>query len=182
MNLFCFIGNLGADCKAQQKNGRDFITFNVGDNRKWADEAGTTHEETTWVSCVMNGRNENLLPYLVKGAQVAVYGRVSTRVFSSPKEKRMVAGLNLQVDHLELIGRRPDDVPSMLYDANGIGYNIYKAYYVHPELLSRLGATEKAPAVLMTPDMKQFQIDVHGWVTPIKTQEENQQANDTNQQ
>ena len=59
------IGNLGADAEVKEFNGSKGVCFNVAHTERWTDEQGTKHENTTWVSCILNGDGGKLLPYLV---------------------------------------------------------------------------------------------------------------------
>lgn len=97
------IGNLGADAERRETNGRAFITFRVAHSEKRNDV-----ERTTWVSCVLNGDGGNLAQYLVKGAKVFVSGRAQLKTYSSPKTHQIEAGLDLNVDRIELCGGRAD--------------------------------------------------------------------------
>lgn len=124
------IGNLGADAQIMTSNGKPFVSFNVAHTERWQGEDGVKHEQTQWVSCALNGDGGNLLQYLKKGTTVYAIGRVSTRVFSSEKERRMVAGLNLSINHIELVGGRADDIPSRLVDDDGLIVQTFKAYYI----------------------------------------------------
>lgn len=127
------IGNLGADARVEQSNGRPFISFNVAHNDRYEKEDGTVVEKQQWISCAMNGDGGKLLQYLKKGRQVYVEGRCSTRVFSSEKERRMVAGVNLSVDHLELIGGQADEIPGRIFDTEGVMHDTHKAYWIDPQ-------------------------------------------------
>lgn len=125
------IGNLGADAEVVANNGKPFVKFNVAHTERWTTEDGQRHEQTLWVSCTINGDGGNLLQYLKKGTIIYAVGhRVNTRVFSSEKQRAMVAGLNLGIDHIELIGSRPDEIPSRLYDSNLQMVVVYKAFYI----------------------------------------------------
>lgn len=97
------IGNLGADAERRETNGRAFISFRVAHSEKRNDV-----EKTTWVSCVLNGDGGNLAQYLVKGTKVFVSGRAQLKTYSSPKTHQIEAGLDLNVDRIELCGGRTD--------------------------------------------------------------------------
>lgn len=126
------VGALGADAEKRTANGHDFISFNVASTERFTKADGTQAENTTWVSCTLNGDGGKLLQYLRRGTIVYVSGRGSTRVYSSPKERRMVAGVNLMVDAIELVGGRPDIVPGRLVTPDGMLVDIRKAYFVDP--------------------------------------------------
>lgn len=171
------IGNLGAGAEVKDFNGRKAVCFNVAHTERWNDESGVKHEETVWVSCILNGDGGNLLQYLKAGTKVYMTGSASTRVYSSPKEKRMVAGLNLRVDHIELIGGSSEDVPKSLVDEAGTILTTYKAYYVSQDVLKPY----KIPAggTLRVTDISgrnTFEIQPEGWVKPAEPKNEEVQV------
>lgn len=169
------IGNLGSDARVETSNGRQFVSFNVGHNDRYTGKDGVEHETTQWVSCAMNGDGGMLLSYLKKGRQVYVEGRTKTRVFSSEKERRMVAGVNLSVDHLELVGGQVDEVPRRLADSTGYLHDVKKAYFIG-QTEARTLCGDNAEVVLMSTDNRRFTVNRDGWIKAIievTTNEEN---------
>lgn len=163
------IGNLGSDAHVEQNNGRPFVSFRVAHNDRYTKEDGTVVESMTWISCALNGDGGNLLQHLKKGRLVYVEGRSTLRVYSSEKERRMVAGLNLSVDHLELIGGKADEVPSRLFDEQGIMHSVHKSYWIEErEAAIILGQYEKT--LLQTPSGEKFVLQKPCWVTPVDNQ------------
>lgn len=154
------IGNLGADAQVKGENGKQFISFNVAHTDKWTDEAGTVHEQTQWVSCIINDVNTKVLPYLLKGKTVYVRGDARLRVFSSEKERRMVAGMTVNVREVELLGGSSDEVPRQLLTSDGLLVPTYKAYYIDPAMPDK-------PAELFDRNMQKFAVDKNGFVTKI---------------
>lgn len=152
------IGNLGADAQVKGENGKEFISFNMAHTDKWTDEAGTVHEQTQWVSCIINDVNTKVLPYLLKGKTVYVRGDARLRVFSSEKERRMVAGMTVNVREIELLGGSSDEVPRQLLTSDGILIPTYKAYYIDPSMPNK-------PTVLYDKNMQSFTVDKNGFVT-----------------
>ena len=128
------IGNLGADAQVKESNGSKFVTFRVAHTESYNDQAGQKHESTTWIDCIMSNAESKVVPYLKKGTKVYVSGNCSLRVFSSAKYRQMMAGAQINVQNVELLGGSSDDVPRQLIDANGI---------IHPVLLH--GYTGCAP-------------------------------------
>lgn len=112
------IGNLGANAMVKGENGREFISFNVAHTDKWADQGGQVHEQTQWVSCIINGKDSKVLPYLLKGKSVFVRGDARLRVFSSAKERAMVAGVTITVREIELLGGKQADGSQPAVDPN----------------------------------------------------------------
>lgn len=165
------IGNLGADAEVKDLNGRKAVCFNVAHTERWIDENDIKHEQTTWVSCIWNSDGGKTLPYLKRGATVYVYGPCSTRVFSSPKEKRMVAGLNLRVDHLELIGGKVDEVPSQLINHDGVLFDTHKFFCLRPEDVAAIAPDAAGKRIIFDRQGRQYDIAEAGWITPVKTEE-----------
>lgn len=163
------IGYLGADAECKTSNGKEFTAFRIADSNKWTDDAGVQHEETTWVDCIMNGK-PNVLPWLKKGQLVYVMGTQSLRVYSSKKDRCMKAGLTINVRSIELLGGKSDDVPSVLYGADGqTEYKVAKWYY--SEQCKRApNAEEWLP--LMSRSQEKFIADRNGFVYPYKESEE----------
>lgn len=156
------IGNLGADAQVGHTEKGAFVSFNVADTDRWTDAQGQVHEETKWIGVIVNGENEKLLPYLKRGTMVCVTGhRVKTRVYSSEKERRMVAGISVTADNVSLVGGRVDDVPSRLYTPDGLMVDVSKFYAVRPGSVS-------VPATLVDRGGRPFVVDPQGWVCPAQ--------------
>lgn len=97
------IGNLGADAERRERNGRSFITFRVAHSERRGEV-----ETTQWVSCILNGDGGQLAQFLVRGQKVFVSGRASLKVYSSPKTHQLEAGLDMNVDRIELCGSKQE--------------------------------------------------------------------------
>lgn len=165
MQLHSLIGNLGADAKIVDNNGKPFISFNVADTDRWKDEGGNIHESTTWVQCTLNGgaAENKVFEYLKAGTKVFVMGRMRTRVYSSEKERRMVAGVNLYVMQVELVGGSSEEVPRKLIDPKDATiHNVYKAYYVRQEELATMSKqlVDKAGQL--------YDVNEYGFIVPVK--------------
>lgn len=103
------IGNLGADAEIKDFNGRKFVSFRVAHTEKWVNgQTQQVNEQTTWVSCAMNGDGGKLLPYLKKGIKVFVRGSVSFGTYSSPKTHQMECSVNMSVWEVELCSSSKD--------------------------------------------------------------------------
>lgn len=122
-------GNLGADAEVRGEQGREFTTFRVAHTDRWTGQDGVSHETTTWVDCTLNGR-PNVVPFLRKGTQVVVIGTASLRVYSSPRDRCMKAGVQVSVRSVELMGGIRDAVPSRLFDTDGVQHDVHKRYFV----------------------------------------------------
>lgn len=153
---FTVIGNLGGDAELHNESGTQFLTFRVGHTERHTDSAGNQTESTIWVSCVLNGDGGKLLQYLKKGQKVCVIGDGSLRTYHSKKMQRLIAGANLFVRQIELLGAKPDGVPSALFDEDGVQVNITKYYY----------AANKKSCTLFNRSGEPYQVDANGWVIP----------------
>lgn len=159
------IGNLGADAEVKNINGKEFTSFRVAHSDRWKDENGQSHEVTQWIDCVISGK-PNVVEYLKKGSTVFVSGSSNLRTYSSMKDRCIKAGITINVRSIELIGGKPDIVPSVLYRSDtGELVNIAKLY-----LASNLIRTQEDQEyiALLSRTQEQFVCDRDGWVTPFK--------------
>lgn len=166
MYLGFAIGHLGNDAEKKSANGREFITFRIAHTDRWTDQAGATHENTQWIDCVMNG-DTPVFPYLKKGTQVCVIGTQTIRVYSSAKDRCMKAGTTINVQRIELLSGRTDDVPSRIYDGNGVEHTVTKWYFAADYVRDN-----KQPEVLEAIDRsgRRYHVDRGGLVRPIVEQ------------
>ncbi len=75
-------------------------------NRRWKDcqQTGEWKEETNWTNVVM-WRGENVAPYLTKGKQVFVEGRLQTRSYDD-KDGKKVWTTEVVAEDVILLGGR----------------------------------------------------------------------------
>lgn len=135
MLIATLIGNLGANAEVKTADGREFVSFRVAHNDSYKGADGTKVESSMWVDCTMScasGRPA-VLPYLTKGTTVCVVGQVSTRVYSSEKDRCMKAGLKIHVQKIELIGAAGDNCPRRLYTKDGVMVDVLKYYHVETQ-------------------------------------------------
>lgn len=161
MLIATLIGNLGANAEIKTADGREFVSFRVAHNDSYKGADGTRVESSMWVDCTMscaNGRPA-VLQYLIKGTAVCVVGQVSTRVYSSEKDRCMKAGLKIHVQRVELIGATGDNCPRRLFTKDGEMLDVNKFYHVETkekELYDQRGNT--------------YEVAKGGWVCPQITQ------------
>ena len=73
------IGNLGRDAETRHTpSGVAVTNFSIATARRVKDQSGEWRDETDWHDIVL-WRGENVAPYLLKGTQVYVEGRLQTR-------------------------------------------------------------------------------------------------------
>lgn len=162
------IGHLGADAECKNANGKEFVTFRVANTDRWTDDAGQVHESTTWVDCVINGKPK-VFDYLKKGQMIYVTGSVSLRVYSSAVEKCMKAGLTINVQRIELLGGKTDDIPAKLYTESEGKEVIVMKYYFAPQLQREVAGPETV--VLVSKRGEKYNVDRQGWVSKEKPAE-----------
>lgn len=163
MNINVLIGHLGANAEAHNEGGREFVTFRVAHSETYTKADGTQVDSTMWVSCIMQGRNEKLVPYLVKGQQVCVIGTTRTRLYNSAKDHGLKAGLDMQVSRIELIGGRPDPIPRYLFDAEGLQLEVVRYAWVDPKKAAK-GTT----TLFDNRGQAAFTMDKKGWLSAIQ--------------
>lgn len=124
------IGNLGSDAELKTINGKVYLTFRVAHSEKFTKQDGTQIEETTWISCITS-QFTSLHQFLKKGQKVFVSGECKASIVWRPKTRENVVGLSINVRSIELCGgAKQNEIPSMLYDENGVQRNITKLYWV----------------------------------------------------
>lgn len=155
------IGNLGAAPESHQSNGNDFISFRIAHNDTYTGQDGQSHTNVVWVDCIMNGQPK-VAEFLLPGTQVYVTGDVRLRVYSSAAERCMKAGMTIQVRSIQLIGSRPDMVPSRLYDSDGQMHEVKKYYQA-----------DCKSTTLLSQKGQHFSVDKQGWVYPVQEQTAN---------
>jgi len=106
VNKVILIGHLGRDAETAYTSSQTAVTkFSVATNRRWKDQqTGEWKEETNWTNIVL-WRGENVAPYLTKGKQVYVEGRIQTRSYDD-KEGRKVWTTEVVADDVILLGGR----------------------------------------------------------------------------
>ena len=111
VNKVILIGHLGRDAETAYTASQIAVTkFSVATNRRWKDQqTGEWKEETDW-SRVTLWRGENVAPYLTKGTQVYVEGRLQTRSYDD-KEGKKVWATDVVADTVILLGGRGQGAP-----------------------------------------------------------------------
>lgn len=106
VNKVILIGHLGRDAETSYTASQTAVTkFSVATNRRWKDQqTGEWKEETNWTNVVM-WRGENVAPYLTKGKQVYVEGRIQTRSYDDKDGKKVWTTEVVSEDVILLGGR-----------------------------------------------------------------------------
>ena len=106
VNKVLLIGNLGRDAETAYTASQIAVTkFSVATSRRWKDQqSGEWKEETDWTRVTL-WRGENVAPYLTKGTQVYVEGRLQTRSYDD-KDGKKVWATDVVADQVILLGGR----------------------------------------------------------------------------
>jgi single-strand DNA-binding protein len=106
VNKVILIGHLGRDAETAYTASQVAVTkFSVATNRRWKDQqTGEWKEETDWTRVVL-WRGENVAPYLTKGKQIYVEGRLQTRSYDD-KDGKKVWATEVVADDVILLGGR----------------------------------------------------------------------------
>ena len=106
VNKVILIGHLGRDAETAYTASQIPVTkFSVATNRRWKDQqTGEWKEETDW-SRVVLWRGENVAPYLTKGKQIYVEGRLRNYSYED-KDGKKVYATEVVADDVILLGGR----------------------------------------------------------------------------
>jgi single-strand DNA-binding protein len=106
VNKVILIGHLGRDAETADPASQTAVTkFSVATNRRWKDQqSGEWKEETNWTNVVL-WRGENVAPYLTKGKQIYVEGRLQTRSYDD-KDGKKVWTTEVVAEDVILLGGR----------------------------------------------------------------------------
>lgn len=104
VNKVTLLGHLGKDAESKfLPSGVSVAKFSVATSRRWKDKGSDEwKEETEWTN-VFLWRSENLTPYLTKGKQVYVEGRLQTRSYED-KEGQKRYSTELVAEEVILLG------------------------------------------------------------------------------
>jgi len=149
VNKVILIGHLGRDAETRfTTGGAAKTTFSVATNRRWKDQqTGEFKEETDWHNIVL-WRQENVGPYLTKGTQVYIEGRLQTRTYDD-KDGKKVYFTEVIGDNVILLGGRGPRLPPPVRRARPRGRfprrEARSGFPPPPPPLLRLQRPKKAP-------------------------------------
>lgn len=167
-----FIGNLGADAEIKESNGSKFVTMRIALTDKWTTESGEKRESTTWADVTMSNTESKVIPFLKSGVKIFVRGNGSLRVYSSPKEKKMKAGIQCSATEIELCGGVAELVPRQLVEPEtGTLIDTTKYYWCNADT-KNMEANETK--ILIDTRGNQYLMDKRGFVAPVPRQVDSQ--------
>ena len=134
VNKVFLVGNLGRDAEQRHTTaGRAVSNFTLATTDTWTDKAsGQRQERTEWHRVVVWGRQaESLQPYLTKGKQICVEGRLQTRSWEDQNGmKRYMT--EIVANEMQMLSARQQNEPAS--DApGGVGSTAAEAPPSSPE-------------------------------------------------
>ena len=107
VNKVFLIGNLGRDAEQRHTpNGTAVSNFTLATTDMWTDKSGQRQERTEWHRVVVWDRqSESLQPYLTKGKQICVEGRLQTREWND-RDGNKRSTTEIRADRITLLGSR----------------------------------------------------------------------------
>lgn len=107
VNKVILIGHLGRSAETSYTASQIAVTkFSIATARRWKDQAsGEWKEETDWHHIIL-WRGEKLAPYLEKGKQVYIEGRLQTRSYDKDGQKYWMT--EVVADQVILLGGGSD--------------------------------------------------------------------------
>lgn len=167
------IGNIGADAERKNANGSEFIAFRMANTQKFKQQDGTEKEITDWIDVTMSNVDSNVVPYLKRGEKVFVRGTGKLRVYSSPKDRCMKAGLTVMAQEIELVGGIRDAVPrELVVPDSGALVKVNKFYQAEVDT-SKWKKDDQG--FLYDRQGNPYALVKGGWVSPYETTDEQNQ-------
>ena len=103
VNKVILVGNVGKDAEVRvTPGGQSVASFSIATTETWTKD-GEKKEKTEWHRIVLWGRQaETLQPYLTKGKQIYVEGRLETRQWEKDGQKHYTT--EVKADKIVLLG------------------------------------------------------------------------------
>ena len=129
LNKVMLIGNVGRDPEVRYlegnnpgAQGRKDATFTLATSERFRDRSGETRENTEWHNIVAWGQPADVCERFVrKGTQLYIEGRLRTRKYTDRNGQEKYT-TEINVDTLQLLGRRDGDGTGYPADQQGGGY------------------------------------------------------------
>ncbi|MGE3345551.1 MAG: single-stranded DNA-binding protein [Vicinamibacterales bacterium] len=105
VNKAILVGNLGRDAEMRfTQGGTAVATVSIATTDVYNDRDGQKREDTQWHRIVIWGKTaESIQPYLTKGKQIYVEGKIQTREWTD-KEGKAVKTTEIRADRVVLLG------------------------------------------------------------------------------
>ena len=109
LNRVFLIGNLTRDPELRTTpKGTAIATFGIAVNRTYRDEAGASHDETTFVDIEAWGKQAELVSkYLTKGSPCMIEGRLRLDTWEDKTSGQKRSRLKVVLDNVQFLNRAP---------------------------------------------------------------------------
>jgi len=103
-NNISVIGRLARDGESKQVGSTALYEFTVADSQGYGDK-----KTTNWFKCQLWGKQAEsaVTQYLVKGAQVAIFGELTLREFVNKEGAKQISA-EIRVNKIELLGGKQE--------------------------------------------------------------------------
>ncbi|HUU33516.1 MAG TPA: single-stranded DNA-binding protein [Vicinamibacterales bacterium] len=104
VNKVILVGNLGRDAELRSTpSGQSVASFSIATTENWTGKDGQKQEQTEWHRIVLWGKTaDTLQPYLTKGKQIYLEGRLQTRQWEKDGQKHYTT--EVKADKVVLLG------------------------------------------------------------------------------
>lgn len=104
VNKVILVGNLGKDAEVRvTPAGHSVANFSIATTENWTSKEGEKKEQTEWHRIVLWGKSaDSLQPYLTKGKQIYLEGRLQTRQWEKDGQKHYTT--EVKADRVVLLG------------------------------------------------------------------------------
>ena len=104
VNKVILVGNLGRDAELRATpSGASVSNFSIATTENWTGKDGQKQEKTVWHRIVLRGKTADALqPYLTKGKQIYIEGRLETRQWEKDGQKHYTT--EVKADKVVLLG------------------------------------------------------------------------------
>ncbi|KAB7728435.1 single-stranded DNA-binding protein [Rudanella paleaurantiibacter] len=111
MQKTIIIGNIGQGAQFKEGASGSFLTFTVAVNERWKKD-GETKERTTWYNCVYNFKADVLAPYLTRGTQVYLEGKLNPKIYTDGRGMNQI-DMQFTVREIQLVGAAKREEPAL---------------------------------------------------------------------
>ncbi|MBR1706348.1 MAG: single-stranded DNA-binding protein [Bacteroidales bacterium] len=154
LNKVMLIGNVGNDPEVRYLesnspnpgNNAKVASFRLATTERYRDRNGETRENTEWHNIVAWRNSADIVEkYVKKGTQVYIEGKLRTRQWTDQTGNKRYT-TEIQVDNLQLLGRRPDGQQQGGYAGQNNGYGGQGSYTASYQAPSQPQYQPSAPA------------------------------------
>lgn len=133
LNKSFIVGNITRDIELKAlTNGTQVASFSVATNLVFKDQQGNKKEQVEFHNVVVFGKQaENCAKYLVKGQQVLVEGRITTRSWEDKNTKEKKYRTEIVADQVQF-GAKPNGTPKQDTGRDDSGFNDFDTQTAAP--------------------------------------------------